>query len=152
MKLISNINVVEPTTIRLPYTGFGDGNGEFSIDIDGPLSRVATTPSSVEVENGNGTILIEIDPQGLLQENMYVLGTIHLQTFNGEQWDIEVELKAQSSNSNPLVGNQSLVLSIFFILFAAWFASSYFSKNSSVKQAEEGDDYSVDVFLPGDHL
>ena len=152
MKLLSNINVVEHTTIRLPYTGLGDGNGEFSIDIDGPLSRVATTPSSVEVENGNGTILIEIDPQGLLQENMYVLGTIHLQTFNGEQWDIEVELKAQSSNSNPLIGNQSLVLSIFFILFAAWFASSYFSKNSSVKQAEERDDYSVDVFLPGDHL
>lgn len=152
MKLVSSINVVEQTTIRLPYAGIGDGNGEFSIELDGPLSRVATTPPSVEVDNGNGTILIEINPQGLLQENMFVLGTIHLQSFNGEQWDIEVELKAQSSDTNPLVGNQSLVLSIFFILFAIWFATSFFSKNSNVKQVDQGENYSVEEFLPGDHL
>lgn len=152
MKLVSNINVVGPTTIRLPYAGTGDGDGVFSIEIDGPLSRVATTPPSLEVDDGNGTILIEIDPQGLLQENMFVLGTLHLQSFNGEQWDIEVELRAQSSDTNPLVGNQSLVLSIFFILFAAWFASSFFSKKRNVKQADQGENYSVEEFLPGDHL
>ena len=152
MDLVSSINVIEPTTILLPYAGLGDGNGEFTIEIDGPLSRVATTPSSVEVDNGNGTIVIEIDPQGLLQENMFVLGTIHLQSFNGEQWDIEVELKAQSSDTNPLVGNQSLVLAIFFILFAAWFATSVFSKKSNGRQENQGEDQSVGEFLPGDHL
>ena len=152
MDLVSSINVIEPTTILLPYAGLGDGNGEFTIEIDGPLSRVATTPSSVEVDNGNATIVIEIDPQGLLQENMFVLGTIHLQSFNGEQWDIEVELKAQSSDTNPLVGNQSLVLAIFFILFAAWFATSVFSKKSNGRQENQGEDQSVGEFLPGDHL
>jgi hypothetical protein len=153
MKLTSNINVVEPTAIRLPYSGEGGGNGEFSIEIDGPLSRVATSSSSVEIENGNGTILLEINPQGLLQENMFVLGTIHLQSFNGEEWDIQVELKAQSNDGNPLVGNQSLVLSIFFLLFAAWFASSLLnSKKTEVKESDKEGSYSVEEFLPGDHL
>jgi hypothetical protein len=84
---------------------------------------------------------------------MFVLGTIHLQSFNGEEWDIQVELKAQSNDGNPLVGNQSLVLSIFFLLFAAWFASSLLSsKKTEVKESDKEGSYSVEEFLPGDHL
>ena len=79
MKLVSDINVDEPTTLTLSYIGEGVGSGEFTIELEGPLTRVATTEPSVQIDNGNGSITIEIEPQGLLQENMYVLGTIHLE-------------------------------------------------------------------------
>ena len=97
MRLHADIKVDEPTYLQIPYVGEGEGSGEFSLDVDGPLSRVATTNPSVEVDDGNGTISIQIEPRGLLQENMYVLGTIHLESFNGEQWVIDVQLKATSN-------------------------------------------------------
>ena len=113
------------------------------------MSRVATTDPSVEVDDGNGTILIQIEPRGLLQENMYVLGTIHLE-FNGEHWVIDVELKATSNDRPAFIGNQSLVFTVFFLLFAGWFASSLFGKKRVVHVNQF--DYSEDEFLPGNHL
>ena len=150
MRLHADIKVDEPTYLQIPYVGKGEGSGEFSLDVDGPLSRVATTNPSVEVDDGNGTISIQIEPRGLLQENMYVLGTIHLESFNGEQWVIDVQLKATSNDRSAFIGNQALVFSVFFLLFAGWFASSLFGKKR-VNHVEQFD-YSEDEFLPGNHL
>ena len=43
MHLEETIHVVETSTLRIPYTGIGTGSTEFTIEIDGPLSRIATT-------------------------------------------------------------------------------------------------------------
>ncbi|MAR46458.1 MAG: hypothetical protein CMA41_01450 [Euryarchaeota archaeon] len=152
MELVDTINVDKPTILIIPYIGEGVGSGEFTIEIAGPLSRVATANPSVRVDNGNGSITLEIEPQGLLQENMYVLGTIHLEAFNGEHWTIDVELKATSEDDLFLIGNQSFVFSTFFIVFAAWFATSLFGKKKKAEIDVEQQVYSDEEFLPGNHL
>ena len=83
---------------------------------------------------------------------MYVLGTIHIESFNGEKWDIEVELKATDGEGFQLLGNQAFVFTIFFIVLGAWFATSVFPKKRS--SGNEHNEYVVDnhEFLPGDHL
>ena len=110
MRLEETIPVVESSTLSIPYMGEGIGSAEYTIEIDGPLSRIATAEPTVAIENGNGTIVLNIDPQGLLQDNMYVMGTVHLQSFNGESWTIDVELKAVQDDKLPLIGDQSFVL------------------------------------------
>ncbi len=152
MRLEETILVNEPTTLTLPYSGQGNGSGDFTIELEGPLSRVATSNPILEVQEGEGEIVLQIEPQGLLQENMYVLGTIHIESFNGEKWDIEVELKATDGEGFQLLGNQAFVFTIFFILLGAWFATSVFPKKGS--SGNEHNEYVVDnhEFLPGDHL
>ena len=83
---------------------------------------------------------------------MYVLGTIHLEAFNGEHWTIDVELKATSEDDLFLIGNQSFVFSTFFIVFAAWFATSLFGKKKKAEIDVEQQVYSDEEFLPGNHL
>lgn len=152
MRLEETIPVVESTTISIPYIGEGIGSAEFTIEIDGPLSRIATAEPTVEIENGNGTVVLNIEPQGLLQDNMYVMGSVHLQSFNGESWTIDVELKAVQDNRLPIIGDQSFVLTLFFLIFSVWFATSLFARTSTKKEPEQIEHYETVEFLPGDHL
>ena len=152
MRLEETIPVVDSSTLIIPYKGEGIGSAEYTIEIEGPLSRIATAEPTVEIENGNGTIVLNIDPQGLLQDNMYVMGTVHLQSFNGESWTIDVELKAVEDERIPLIGDQSFVLTLFFLIFSVWFATSLFARTSTKKEHEQEEDYEVEEFLPGDHL
>ena len=152
MILEETIQVVETSTLRIPYNGVGIGSSEFTIEIDGPLSRIATTEPTVDVENGNGTIVLNIDPQGLLQENMYVMGTIHLQSFNGESWVIDVELKATDNDDIPYIGNQSFVLTLFFLIFAVWFGTSLFARKPAKRDSDAFENHEIEEFLPGNHL
>ena len=152
MHLEETIPVVESSTLRIPYVGKGNGSAEFTIEIDGPLSRIATAESTVEIENGNGTIVLNIDPQGLLQDNMFVMGTIHLQSFNGESWTIDVELRAVEEERIPLIGDQSFVLTLFFLIFSVWFGTSLFSPKARKVEPKQNEYQEVEEFLPGDHL
>ncbi|DAC54500.1 MAG TPA: hypothetical protein D7H78_02705, partial [Candidatus Poseidoniales archaeon] len=152
MRLEDTIPVVESSTLSIPYRGEGIGSAEYTIEIEGPLSRIATAEPTVEIEKGNGTIVLNIDPQGLLQDNMYVMGTVHLQSFNGESWTIDVELKAIEDERIPLIGDQSFVLTLFFLIFSVWFATSLFARTSTQKEPEQREHHEAEEFLPGDHL
>ena len=152
MLLETTIPVVETSSLSIPYIGEGIGSAEYTIEIEGPLSRIATAEPTVVIENGNGTIVLNIDPQGLLQNNMYVMGTVHLQSFNGESWTIDVELKAVQDDQLPIIGNQSFVLTLFFLIFTVWFATSIFQHASTKKEPEQREYHEAEEFLPGDHL
>jgi len=152
MRLEETIPVVETSTLGIPYMGEGIGSAEYTIEIEGPLSRIATSEPTVEIENGNGTVVLNIDPQGLLQDNMYVMRTVHLYSFNGESWTIDVELKAVEDDKIPLIGDQSFVLTLFFLIFSVWFATSLFARTSTKKEHEQIEHYEAVEFLPGDHL
>ena len=152
MRLEATIPVVESSTLSIPYIGEGIGSAEYTIEIEGPLARIATAEPTVEIENGNGTIVLNIEPRGLLQDNMFVMGTVHLQSFNGESWTIDVELKAVEEERIPLIGDQSFVLTLFFLIFSVWFATSLFARTSSKKGPEQMGNHEAEEFLPGDHL
>ncbi|MED5496953.1 MAG: hypothetical protein VX872_05235, partial [Candidatus Thermoplasmatota archaeon] len=152
MRLEATIPVVESSTLSIPYTGEGIGPAEYTIEIEGPLARIATAEPTVEIENGNGTIVLNIEPRGLLQDNMFVMGTVHLQSFNGESWTIDVELRAVEEERIPLIGDQSFVLTLFFLIFSVWFATSLFARTSSKKGPEQMGNHEAEEFLPGDHL
>jgi len=83
---------------------------------------------------------------------MYVMGTVHLQSFNGESWTIDVELKAVQDDRLPIIGDQSFVLTLFFIIFTVWFATSLFQNASTKKEPEQREYHEAEEFLPGDHL
>jgi len=152
MQLEETISVVETSTVQIPYKGQGLGSAEYTIEVDGPLSRIATAEPTVAIDNGNGTIVLDIDPQGLLQNNMYVMGTVHLQSFNGEVWTIDVELRAVQDDGPPILGDQSFVLTLFFLIFSLWFASSFFARKPTKSEQERKVTQESDEFLPGDHL
>jgi hypothetical protein len=80
------------------------------------------------------------------------MGTVHLYSFNGESWTIDVELKAVEDDKIPLIGDQSFVLTLFFLIFSVWFATSLFARTSTKKEPEQIEHHETVEFLPGDHL
>jgi hypothetical protein len=89
------------------------------------------------IKDGNGTITLEINPNGLLQPNMFVFGEIQLTAFNGEMWTIELELQAESESKIPLLDDQSTIIGVFFVLCSLWFAASYLGESKKKPEIEE---------------
>jgi M6 family metalloprotease-like protein len=131
------IDPVDVTTITIPYVGNGQGDGTFSVDLRGPITRIGTVNSPLKVNAGEGTITLEINPNGLLQPNMFVFGEVQLTSFNGEVWTIEIELQAESESAIPLLNNQSTIIGIFFAICTIWFAASYFGEKKVIDIPED---------------
>ena len=137
MMIQQAIDPVKITTITIPYIGDGIGDGTYSVDLRGPITRIGTVETPLKVKDGNGTITLEINPNGLLQPNMFVFGEIQLTAFNGEMWTIELELQAESESKIPLLDNQSTIIGIFFVLCSLWFAASYLGERKKKPEIEE---------------
>ena len=137
MMIQQAIDPVKITTITIPYIGDGIGDGTFSVDLRGPITRIGTVETPLKVKDGNGTITLEINPNGLLQPNMFVFGEIQLTAFNGEMWTIELELQAESESKIPLLDDQSTIIGIFFVLCSLWFAASYLGESKKKPEIEE---------------
>ena len=143
------IDSVDITTITIPYNGDGSGDGTFSVDLRGPITRIGTVNSPLMINNGNGTIILEVNPSGLLQPNMFVFGEIQLTAFNGEVWTIELELQAESESKFPILDDQSKIIAIFFVICSLWFAASYLGESKKIEineeiQPNEEDQYEFD--------
>lgn len=137
MMIQQAIDPVKITTITIPYIGDGLGDGTFSVDLRGPITRIGTVETPLKVKDGNGTITLEINPNGLLQPNMFVFGEIQLTAFNGEMWTIELELQAESESKIPLLDDQSTIIGIFFVICSLWFAASYLGEAKKKPKIEE---------------
>ncbi len=137
MKVQQVIDPVKVTTITIPYVGDGLGDGTFSVDLRGPITRIGTVDTPLIIENGNGTITLEVNPNGLLQPNMFVFGEIQLTAFNGEVWTIELELQAESESTFPLLDDQSTIIGLFFTVCSVWFAASFLGEKKKKGIVEE---------------
>lgn len=81
--------------ISVPVDSIGDNNQRISVEIEGPLSRIAEGEDFV-VLSADGTYTLNISPNGLLSDNMLVRGELILTTEEGGEWVIPVELSASS--------------------------------------------------------
>ena len=97
----ATIHPTEPTSLTVPIESFGTGEQRLAVTLDGPLSRVASGPDDVVVKE-DGSYTLNIEPSGLLTNNMLVYGSIVLMNDDGLSWSIELELEA-STQSDDLV-------------------------------------------------
>ena len=137
MNIEEKIDSVDSSTITIPYIGDGVGSGTFSVDLRGPITRIGTVNSPLTITNGTGSIIIEINPNGLLQPNMYVFGEILLTSFNGETWTIDIELQAESESRIPILGDQSSIIGAFFAVCSVWFAVTFLVEVRSTNEKNE---------------
>ena len=131
------IDPVDSSTITIPFIGDGVGSGTFSVDLRGPITRIGTINSPLTITNGTGSIIIEINPNGLLQPNMYVFGEVLLTSFNGETWTIDIELQAESESRIPILDDQSTIIGSFFAVCSVWFAVTFLAEKRSKNEKNE---------------
>ena len=94
-----SIPVNEDSKIQIPLSKLGNESEQFTIDIEGPLSRIANVQQSVDISEAD-SIEISIDPSGLLSEGMLVKGELELYSRFGEKWSIEIQLTAEDSEED----------------------------------------------------
>ena len=97
----NTILVNEGSIIQIPLTKFGNDSEQFTLDIEGPLSRIAEVQQTVNIAEVE-FLEISIDPSGLLSDGMLVKGEIELYSRFGEKWVIEIELTADDNVEEKL--------------------------------------------------
>ena len=132
---IATIDPYEKTTLTVPISSLGGGKQRLNVMMDGPLERVASTATSVDLDEAALSMVIE--PNGLLSENMVVYGELVLMTEEGLAWTIDIELQATSeSDAWWALGSQPSVVLALLFAFMGFYSLSY-GKNKSTPQPEK---------------
>ncbi|MEE3270123.1 MAG: M6 family metalloprotease domain-containing protein [Candidatus Thermoplasmatota archaeon] len=106
-ELYSVVSWESPSTISVIPEYEGDGEMSYSIALEGAVSRIATSQSTVLLGPGD-PIVLDVDPKGLLEPGMLARGVIVLSDTHGSEHRIPLLLEAES----PFTGDGWL----------AWFA------------------------------
>ena len=88
----------DESSISIPVDILGNNSERFTLDLDGPLSRIGSVQEFQDL-NENDVITIDIDPDNLLSEGMIVRGELHIYSDFGKKWSINIELIAEDTNS-----------------------------------------------------
>ena len=94
-----SIAVNDKDTVSIDLLSSGHGSSTYTVLIEGPLSRVADAPSRVTLDQDLVTLVLDIDPSGLLEDGMLVRGEVHLVDLDGERTVIPVTLTAEEESS-----------------------------------------------------
>lgn len=134
----SYIPVIESTSLDVPVELVGDSSQTWLIGIDGALSRIATTDSSMKLSEGS-SIPLNINPEGLLQEGMYVKGQIIIASDSGHRYTIEVELIAGDEEDSTFEEwtSPAKLIPIALVLSALWVALGISSPTRQVPTDEQ---------------
>ena len=90
------LDVDDPSQAVIPITSIGEGEQSFTLELDGPMSRVGTVDNRF-VLDGEDDLIIEINPNGLLLDGMIVRGDLTFIDSNGHRWTYELNYVAQES-------------------------------------------------------
>jgi len=118
---VATIPTVETSTLSIPVNNEGNGSSRYTLLIEGPLSRIATTAPSVHLRDDEAAVQVEIDPAGLLVDGMIVRGEIVLVDLDGTRTSISVVLTAGSDATDVVLGlpRQALVGVLLMLLGAS---------------------------------
>ena len=83
------------SVLNIPIGSTGDGSQSFTVDLDGPMSRVATVEERITLQ-GEDSVVLNIEPNGLLEQGMRVHGELVLIDTNGHRWMYELDYTAQT--------------------------------------------------------
>lgn len=131
------IPVNSNSEVSIPIDTTGSGSHNFEYKIDGPLSRVADSQQILRLTGENDYLIIDIDPKELLTNNMIVNGVIEITDSNGNQWDIDVVLTAESSVTKSINDyiSPSQMVGLACIFAALWIFLTM--KDSAKDEIEE---------------
>ena len=127
-KFEADIPVTELSEIRIPLSVEGTGKQTWLVGIDGPLSRIAETDVAWEIEDG-AEIVLDINPNGLLQERMSVKGELVLASDSGHRYIIQVDLVATDNDQSTFEEwtSPSLLVPLALALSCLWVCLLYTS-------------------------
>ena len=123
--------------VSIPIDTTGSGSHNFEYKIDGPLSRIADSQQILRLTGENDYLIIDIDPKELLTNNMIVNGVIEITDSNGNQWDIDIVLTAESSVTKSINDyiSPSQMVGLACIFAALWIFLTM--KDSAKDEIEE---------------
>jgi len=136
----SSIPVTKDITIAIPIESVGSGSHIFTYTIDGPLSRIASSQQTLSIGETNSMLMIEVQPNGLLSNNMIVNGEIEIMDSNDNKWMINVTLTAESAVGNSLNDyiNPGQLIGLACLFAALWvFLTIKDAKSSNTQVVEE---------------
>jgi hypothetical protein len=93
--VVGTMPAYSESVLNIPIESIGDGSQSFTVDLDGPMSRVATIEDRITLQ-GEDTIVLEINPNALFEQGMRVHGELVLIDTNGHRWMYELDYTAQT--------------------------------------------------------
>ena len=115
------LHAQKASTIRIPIPSNGQGSQSFTIDLDGPMSRVGTVENRF-VLDGDDDLEIAIEPNGLLVDGMKVKGDLILIDTNGHRWTYTLDFTAEINENSAFDAwrTPGRILSIICLVGAVW--------------------------------
>jgi M6 family metalloprotease-like protein len=84
-----------PSSVEVLPVYDGEGERTYSIAVEGAVSRIATTSTPISLSPGD-PIILNIDPDGLLEPGMIARGNLVLSDSHGTELRIPLVLEAES--------------------------------------------------------
>jgi len=93
---IGTLPAHQPSIVEIPITSLGNSTQTFTVLLDGPMSRIGTVSNQISL-NGSDNAVLEIQPNGLLEDRMSIKGELILISQSGHRWTLELEYTAVDS-------------------------------------------------------
>ena len=118
---VAFIPTAEASTLTVPVSSDGTGSSRYSILIEGPLSRIASTSPYVQLRDDEAAVQLDIDPADLLVDGMIVRGEVVLVDLDGTRTSLTVVLTAGTDSTDVVLGlpRQALMGVLLMLLGAS---------------------------------
>ncbi len=130
----------QKSTIMLPIESTGTGSQSFTLDLDGPMSRVATIEDRITL-TGEDELEVQIAPNNLLENGMRVRGELVLIDSNGHRWMYELEFTAQTEEPSSLEEwrTPGRILGLVGLVAAVWVLLGMTERKKKPKPSPDGE-------------
>ena len=121
-EFLGDIPYSEQSLIKIPLELVGDGDAIYSVEVEGALSRIASSENTLNTRDTENVVL-SISPNGLMSPGMIARGEIILSDENGIEYQINVTLTAESSSGSgwlDFLQDSGNVFLIIGVLSACW--------------------------------